>query len=267
MPSDDVLSFFATPGPMTDLGGHERSLADAPTAPAAIAAFVQGLLIHPHWAMAYDVNDADERQHELQARGAAAILDGVLARDPRPLGEPRDPAGRFLGNCRDFSALTTALLRRAGTAARARCGFAGYFEPDGWVDHWIVEVWTGDRWAMLDAQLDAFQREVTGVVDATDLPAGSFLTAGDAWQRTRAGEHDPDVFGIMDLRGAWFISSNVGRDMAAMNKIEMLPWDDWGSLADIQARYRGDPSLQVGAEVTSMIGPGEWGPSAVVELA
>lgn len=287
-----TLAFYAEPGPMTDLTSHDDGLADAPTDPVDLARLVQGVLVHPMWASAYAVHDADQRQVELQTRGAAAILDGVLARDPRPLTEPREPAGRFLGNCRDFTTLTVALLRRVGTPARARCGFAGYFEAGTWVDHWVVEHWNGDRWVVLDAQLDELQQEVTGVTDATDLAAGRFLPAGEAWQRSRAGEFDPDTFGILDMWGAWFIAGNVGRDLAALNKVEMLPWDDWGALAvdeesgsaddlvdeisallvsadvtAIRARYAADAALRVGPEVMSLTPTGDWGPSVVAELA
>lgn len=277
---------------MTDLTRHDDALAVAPTDPVDLARLVQGLLIHPMWASAYDVHDAGQRQVELQARGAAAILDGVLARDRRALTEPREPAARFLGNCRDFTTLTVALLRRAGTPARARCGFAGYFEAGRWVDHWIVEHWNGDRWVALDAQLDDLQREVTGLTDAADLAPGRFLPAGEAWQRSQTGEFDPDTFGILDMWGGWFIAGNVGRDLAALNKVEMLPWDDWGAMAvdedsgsaddlvdeisallvsadvpAIRARYAGDATLQVGREVMSLTPTGDWGPSVVAELA
>ena len=37
-------------------------------------------------------------------------------------------------------------------------------------------------------------------------------------------------FGIMDIQGLWFIAHNVLLDFAALNKVEMLPWDDWGPM-------------------------------------
>jgi hypothetical protein len=30
------------------------------------------------------------------------------------------------------------------------------------------------------------------------------------------------------LSGLWFIAGNVVRDLASLNKMEMLPWDVWG---------------------------------------
>jgi len=288
----DTLEYFSTPGVMTDLHRHTDRVGETPTSPAEIAAMVQGLLVHPQWAVAYDVEVPPERQVELQARGASAMIDGVLAIDDRALTDAREPGDRFLGTCRHFSILTTAFLRYAGTPARARCGFAGYFQEGKWVDHWIVEHWNGERWQVLDPQIDDFQREVTGLdPEPSDLPPGYFLTAPDAWLRCRRGDENGDDFGILDMWGQWFVASNVGRDLAALNKVEMLPWDDWGPLdgdegagesdqlvdeiaalihsgddSAVLSRYSADPSLQVSSTVIS-IGPnGDRVPQEVVEL-
>ena len=42
---------------------------------------------------------------------------------------------------------------------------------------------------------------------------------------------DPAKFGIgfVNLRGLWYIAGNLVRDVAALNKMEMLPWDVWGA--------------------------------------
>ena len=57
------------------------------------------------------------------------------------------------------------------------------------------------------------------------------MVAGDAWARCRKGEADPTKFGIefVNLRGLWYIAGNVVRDIAALNKVELLPWDIWGA--------------------------------------
>ena len=36
------------------------------------------------------------------------------------------------------------------------------------------------------------------------------------------------TFGIFDFWGLWFVQANVVRDLAALNKMELLPWDVWG---------------------------------------
>ena len=40
------------------------------------------------------------------------------------------------------------------------------------------------------------------------------------------------MFGISfaDLYGEWFMAASVIRDLAALNKVETLPWDVWGAM-------------------------------------
>jgi hypothetical protein len=33
---------------------------------------------------------------------------------------------------------------------------------------------------------------------------------------------------VPGLSGAWFIAGNVLRDLASLNRMELLPWDVWG---------------------------------------
>ena len=50
--------------------------------------------------------------------------------------------------------------------------------------------------------------------------------------RCRSGQADPSTSGIFkgDLRGLWFIAGGLVRDVAALNKVEMLAWDVWGGM-------------------------------------
>jgi hypothetical protein len=125
------------------------------------------------------------------------------------------------------------MLRAKGIPARARCGFGAYFNPGTFEDHWVVEVWEGTRWKLVDMQLDAVQQKALKLdFDPHDVPRNRFVIAGDAWRQCRAGQNDPKKFGIFDLRGLWFIAGNVVRDAAALNNMEMLPWDCWGAAAE-----------------------------------
>ena len=95
----------------------------------------------------------------------------------------------------------------------------------------MCEVWRGDeeRWALVDAQLDEFQRQALGIeFDLCDVPRDQFVPAGKAWQLCRSGQADPDRFGIFDMHGMWFIRGNLLRDLASLNKMQPLPWDSWG---------------------------------------
>lgn len=288
----DSLDFYATPGPLTVLDRWEAALAGMPTDPVGVAEVAQGLVVHVQMTALYGVDLPVEREWEAQTRATGDVVRLLLERDARPLVEARPPADRFLGNCRHFSTLTVALLRRAGIPSRARCGFAGYFEPGKWVDHWVVEHWDGTRWVTLDAQVDPVQRELFALTaDPTDLPSGLFLRAGEAWQRCRRGEEDGDRFGILDMWGKWFIPGNVARDLAALNKVEVLPWDGWGAglagadeppdalvdevaaltlsddLAAIRARYTSDPDLEVPSRVLAFATPAGPREAEIPELA
>lgn len=124
------------------------------------------------------------------------------------------------------------MLREAGVPVRARCGFAGYFHEDFFDDHWVAEVWDGDRgWHLVDAQIaSAPPGTYPARIDPLDVPRDGFVVAGQAWLDCRAGRRDPGRFGVSvaGLRGMWEIQGNVIRDLASLNGVEALPWDDWG---------------------------------------
>jgi hypothetical protein len=218
-------SSYLTPGIMTNPENH-------PIPPITnlteVARTVQGLLIHENWAPRYEVELTDPET--VHVRPVSALLDVIMARDPRPLEIARDPAARTTASCRTFTVLTVSMLRAIGTPARARCGFAGYF-VDGWnEDHWIVEYRAGDRWKLADIQLDELQLKAIGAdFDPLDLPRDRFLTAVEAWTKIRAGEADAATFGIegTDLAGQWFVAGEVLHDRAALQNVETLPWDAW----------------------------------------
>ena len=48
----------------------------------------------------------------------------------------------------------------------------------------------------------------------------------------RSGSADPSNFGLthVHLQGLWFVAGNVLRDLASLNRMEMLPWDVWGAM-------------------------------------
>jgi hypothetical protein len=234
LPNSRALAYFATPGPLTDLGAHAARIRDLPEALSDLCRVVQGLVVHPFLAHLYGLEPTAMRRDELEIRGAAEMLNRVLALDARPLDEPRPPERRFVGNCRHFTVLLCAFLRARGVPVRARCGFGAYLNPPRFEDHWVCETWDGERaaWRLVDAQLDAQQRAAFRIAfDPLDVPRPQFLVAGAAWQRCRSGRDDPERFGILDLRGLWFVRGNLVRDLAARAKRELLPWDGWGLMA------------------------------------
>ena len=82
-----------------------------------------------------------------------------------------------------------------------------------------------------DPQIDGLQAKIVQLdFDPYDQPPGRFLSADEAWAAARAGEVDPDRFGIFDMWGLQFIAGNVISDFACLNKVELLPWDSWGMM-------------------------------------
>jgi hypothetical protein len=253
------LTYYATPGPITDPGATAGRLADLPADAARLVEVVQGLMVHVFWAERYGLKLSAERQQEVNLRWVARMLSRIRELNDAPLTVKRPLEQKLVGNCRDHSTLLAALLRHQGIPARARCGFGAYFLPNHYEDHWVVEYWQANesRWVMVDPQLDSFQRGALGIqFDTLDMPPGQFIPAGQGWQLCRAGQANPDSFGIFTMHGLWFIRGNVVRDLAALNKVELLPWDGWGlGDKDEQALTPEDLALLDRAAALTMAGP------------
>jgi len=225
------LEYYACHGVMTDPKENGFLFEGLSNEVSALCQIAQGVLIHLHWADRLGVKLSEQRKKEANFRQVAERLRGIWKMSDQPLTVSRPLEKRQVGTCRDFSVMLCAMLRHQHVPSRARCGFATYFLPGRYEDHWICEYWDADqkRWVMVDPQLDEFQRQVLQIkFDPRDVPPNHFLPAGRAWQLCRMGQADPDHFGIFDMHGMWFIRGNLLRDMASLNKVEMLPWDNWG---------------------------------------
>jgi hypothetical protein len=229
---DEALKFFAEPGRFTKLADADAAV--APSDVRQVVEMVQGLFVYDTTAKSfYGVELTPTQAGAIHERDAARLLEVVRSVDARPLQEPRPPTLRVGARCQGFSRLTVALLRAAGVPARARCGFAAYFQP-GWLeDHWVAEYWDAAtaRWQMVDAQLDTTWCNQIGFVgDPFAISGTQFVTAGHAWQAWRRGELDAARCGLLSINdhGAHWIAGNLRLDLASLNKIEMLPWDVWG---------------------------------------
>jgi Transglutaminase-like superfamily len=226
---------YTVPGLLTDVTGVSPSALERIAGePVDICRPAHTLVIQPSDAKVLGLPDV--RFAENQLRPAAALIGALLALDPAPLDVPRTPDRRVIGTCRHFAVISCALLRYRGIAARARCGFATYFQVGQGLDHWITEYWReqDQRWVRVDS-------EIIGqsiLAEPEDLRPGQFLTGGEAWQAFRCGRIDAAQFGVYGT-GNWGpgeIRGNAVKDLAALNKVEMLPWDEWGRM---DAAYKG----------------------------
>jgi hypothetical protein len=279
-----TFDYFSQQGRISAPGIHGSLYEGLPTSIEDLVKVVQGVTIHVFWTERYGFKPEPERMAEVQLRWMEKRLARTLELDPRPLVEARPVEKKLLGNCRDHSLLLVSILRYQGIPARARCGFGAYFIPDHFEDHWVVEYWNQEqgRWVLVDAQLDELQRDVLKInFDVLDVPRDRFIVGGKAWQMCRRGEQDADKFGIFDMHGLGFVRGNLVRDVASLNRMELLPWDCWGlilneSLDDpadlavldeaasctasdvvdfeaIRTRYESDPRFRVNGTLLSYV--------------
>ena len=190
-------------------------------------------MVHVFWGERYGLNLSEERKAEVQLRRMEFRLERTLELNPAPLTSPRRNEQKIVGNCRDFSVMLASMLQSKGIPARPRCGFGVYFEPGLYIDHWVCEYWNEaqQRWVLVDAQLDELQQNVFETsFNTLDVPRDEFIVGGAAWKLCRSGKADPDRFGIFDMQGMDFVKGDFVRDVAALNKVELLPWDCWGMI-------------------------------------
>ncbi len=235
-------TYYAEQSFVTDPGEAVDRLAGLPGDPAALQRVARGLVLH------YRADDplptASLRSGSRRSTPATPrrCSNGSSSSTTRQLTEERPPVKRLIGCCRDFTVLFLTMARQHGVPARARVGFATYFVSGFNVDHEVAEVWDAAeaRWRLIDPELgDEHVDPNDGArVDPLDVPRDRFLIAGRAWQACRRGDADPETF-LVDpglevpaTRGWPQLRHNLVHDLTALNKVEMLLWDDWGLLLE-----------------------------------
>jgi hypothetical protein len=231
--------FWAEQSAVTDPGEFSGLVCDVPGTLSAIRAAARGLVFHYRAGGGFAENGIDPaRIAEIDTRYAADMLARLVSLGAQPLADIRAPRQRLIGCCRDFTVLFVTIARAHGFAARARVGFATYFDPGWYIDHVVAEVWDPRRssWRLVDPELaDDHISGANGVrVDPEDLARTQFLTGPAAWRACRSGLADPSRFvvdpglHIPGTRGWPYVRHNLIHDLAALAKHEMLLWDNWG---------------------------------------
>ncbi len=215
--------------PMTEPGALAPQFAKLPHDVPSLSEIVQGLLVHMEFLAAYGIDPGAIPFVSRTTLPVSEQLGALTKADALALRQPRAPAGRALGTCRDFALTLCSFLRTTGTPARLRCGFAAYL-TEAWEDHWVCEHWDKreEEWRLSDPQLDEITRAACKVTfDPWNVPRDTFLTGGEAWLRCRAHGQNPERFGHGDTKGLWFMKVNLIRDVYALNNQEASPWDRW----------------------------------------
>jgi hypothetical protein len=221
---------------VSSVGAASAAIERLPADPLALRAISSTLVFHYREDGDFAENGiAPERVAEVDTRYADLMFDRLRELGGDALDTERPPASRLVGCCRDFTLLYVAMAREKGIPARSRVGFATYFAPGWFLDHVVAEVWDeGEhRWRLVESEVSAEFATQHGF-DPMDVPRDVFLTGGAAWLGARAGEADPERFvvapglDIPDTRGWRYLRHNLVHDLAALNKHEMVLWDQWG---------------------------------------
>ncbi|CUX71431.1 MULTISPECIES: transglutaminase-like domain-containing protein [Agrobacterium] len=184
---------------------------------------------HPRGPESKERGFTPEQTDDLELRCVAEILSVVVERN---LLDGDDALQKVGGVCRDFAILAASIFRERGTPARLRVGFSDYLVPERWEDHWLCEWHDGGRWNRLDVEFAAVD---CVSFDPLDVPRQRFLTASEAWFRIK---DEPEIawrFGVssLNLGGQRFVAGSLFREIAALRKLELKPWDYWDLSEDL----------------------------------
>ncbi|HUK07278.1 MAG TPA: transglutaminase-like domain-containing protein [Stellaceae bacterium] len=215
----------------SDPGAFRAALNELPAEPDAIADALEQFVMHPTAAVALGCDIPMGAEADKNLRSAERLIEAAINRGGGPLTQARAANHYLFGTCRDFALLAAAILREHGVPARLRVGYASYFEPGRWEDHWVCEYRTGKQWALLDAELGPRARARFGIdFDLAHVPRDRWRSAASVWHAIKSGLIEANSCGvsIAGIAGDWFVAAAILRDAAALAGIEALPWDYWG---------------------------------------
>ena len=149
----DEGAYYATHGRISDPGARAMLLSAMPSDPERLVTAVSRLILHRLFVGPLGITPHPAGADDVERRTIARILDRIRARDAAALDVPT--ATRAAVH-RHLPRLCVARVRRASPSRRSRArpgGFANYFTPNFYEDHWVCEYHRGDRWRLLDPEL------------------------------------------------------------------------------------------------------------------
>jgi hypothetical protein len=233
-----TLAYYSEPAGISASGKYYQILQSLPDDIETLVRIIQGLLVHEYVAKDfYDFSIPTQRMKEPHIRKIEDVIGAIFSLNSAPLTTARPVDQRFVGVCTHYALFLVAILRAKDVPARARCGFSSYLNShaDFNEDHWVCEYWNEKQqaWNLVDAQVDdTHQKILTIEFNPLNVPHDKFIFAADAWNKCRSTSTEVYKFGLLkqEVYGLWFIAGDIMRDFAALNKVEVLPWDAWGTM-------------------------------------
>lgn len=240
----NYLEYYSVHGAITSPGPYKYFIEDFPRDIKELCKCINKLMLIDLLTAMGLIVVPKEHLHDSNIRAIQKKLKEIIHRDDSSILNLRCNEKLLLGNCRDLSLLMCSVLRNHRIPARLRSGFATFFVPKKYFDHWICEYWNEleKRWVRVDPWMSQiyYRREILppelfeGLLSLNynfhDVTNEYFITGGQAWINCREYGHNPKDYGTYEdfLKGTWFIRDNMIRDLLCLNKIEPLPWDCWG---------------------------------------
>lgn len=280
MKYENELNYYATHGSFTAPGSFAHLLQEFPEDVMKLSEYIHRLILIDFLPNMGIISVPQDHLADVNLRGVEAKLAQILARDDSDLQCARSFETRLLGNCRDLSLLLCAVLRNNQIPARLRSGFATFFHPEKFFDHWLCEYWnqSKERWIKVDLWMSQIQhlkdnlpaQLAKGFLELNyhpyDVEDSYFLTGGEAWINCQEKGDDPDRYGTYEeeLKGIWFIRDNLIRDLLCLTKLEPLPWDCWG-LMGRENKVISKVSLDALNEIAHLLNEKELAPTTLLK--
>jgi len=253
---DDVLGHYRRQTAYSSAGEYAVLYDGLPDDISALRRVLQNTILHMFWISEKNYGITHE---QLKAAGrelcvefsygtAEERLRNIAELDRRPLAEPREPAARSVGCCRDYALMLASILRHKGVPARVRTGVALYFlGPEGRLieDHYVTEHWNAkeERWQLSDPQIDDVQRPaIEEGLDTIHLPQAAFLTG---WQLLEALRESrvPETVGFPPVNvGLTYGRNKLFADFIGVTGHE-LPIHSWWGIGEPESADPGDETL------------------------
>ena len=229
----DFINFYTQQSVITELHEYANIFEELPSDIVTLVQIVNNFMLLDSDATYHKFVIPSKNLDEINQRDIYSILSTAFLKHHSTLYVERDITQKVIGTCRDMAVLLCSLLRTKKIAARVRYGFRK--SKYSYYDHTIVEYYDEkkEKLTWVDpcclSELHRKNRRVN--YDMYNVTRQHYVTGADAWYECINNDSSPEQFGVgalMKIRGLWFVRNKMLQDFASLNKIEVLPWDEWG---------------------------------------